>query len=196
MTAKKNKKGRPNIYTDAELKSILEKYLQDNPGKITYLQLEKVTGIKRHVWSRRMNNVINKLNQPITSQSHDTINHSLALPNIDEYITRFENNKKGLRDALYHLNEVIQSIYEKNLELNKKINDKKKLEDIIKQKDKEINEQQKIIKHYESLLIASSNPTARREKGLRDNLISINERNKEQSLSLDLKKNFTTLFED
>jgi hypothetical protein len=67
---------------------------------------------------------------------------------------------------------------------------------IIKQKDKEIKEQQAIIKHYESLVIASSNPSVRREKGIRDNLISIDEKNKEQSLSLDLKNNFSTLFGD
>ncbi|GAE94548.1 hypothetical protein JCM21714_3711 [Gracilibacillus boraciitolerans JCM 21714] len=60
-----NKKGRPNKYTDTELKSILEKHVQENPGKITYLQLEKATNIKRHVWSRRMSHVINKLNQPL-----------------------------------------------------------------------------------------------------------------------------------
>jgi len=196
MDRKKNNKGRPSIYTDAELKSILEKYVQDNPGKLTYLQLEKATKIKRHVWSRRMAHVINRLNQPIISQSLDTTNHSLPLPNIHEYITRFEKNKKGLRDALFHLNEVIQSLYEQNLKLNKKVNDKENLEEIIKQKEKEIKEQQAIIKHYESLVIASSNPSVRREKGIRDNVISINEQNKQQSLSLDFKSSFATLFDD
>ena len=37
MEPNNNKKGRPNRYTEAELKSILEKYVQDNPGKVTYL---------------------------------------------------------------------------------------------------------------------------------------------------------------
>lgn len=196
MEQNKNKKGRPRIYSDAALKSILEKYAQNNPGKVTYLQLEKATKIKRHVWSRRMGHVINRLNQPIISQSLVTTNNSLPLPNIDEYITRFENNKKGLRDALFNLNDVIQSLYEQNLKLNKKVKDNEDLEEIIKQKEKEIKEQQAIIKHYESLVIASSNPSVRREKGIRNNVICINENNKEQSLSLELKSSFATLFDD
>ncbi|GAE94549.1 hypothetical protein JCM21714_3712 [Gracilibacillus boraciitolerans JCM 21714] len=70
------------------------------------------------------------------------------------------------------------------MELNKKV------------KEKELKEQQDIIKHYESLVVASTNPSVRREKEMRSNVISINDKNKEQSLSLDIKSNFSTLFDD
>lgn len=190
----KKGKGRPKRFTDLELKQILEKYAKEHPGKISYLQLEKVTSIKRHVWSRRMAEVINKLNQPIITQIPNSDNHTLPLPNIDEIINRFANNKKGLHDALHHVNEIIQSLYEENLKLNQKMKKIDELTDIIRNKNKEISAQQDIIKYYESLLIASTNPSIRREKQISHNVISINEKNKKKALNLDIKSEFPALF--
>jgi hypothetical protein len=42
----------------------------------------------------------------------------------------------------------------------------------------------------------STYPSVRKAKQMLNNVISINEKNKEQGLSLDLKGNFATLFDD
>ena len=78
-------RGRPPKYTDSDLKKILVKIVSQNPGKkLTPSYLENSTGIKRHVWSRRMQETIDKLNQPIQIISRDE--SQLPLPNVVQLV--------------------------------------------------------------------------------------------------------------
>ncbi len=47
--------GRPNLYTDEQLLNVLKDYQKNHPNqKIKYVQLEKATGIKVHIWKYQM----------------------------------------------------------------------------------------------------------------------------------------------
>lgn len=92
-------RGCPTKISDEELKQILLKYTTKHQGqKISPSQLEKDTGIKRHVWMRRMKSVLDQLNEP-SAFLHKEEN-SLPLPNITELIEKNWNHKTGLIKAL------------------------------------------------------------------------------------------------
>lgn len=126
-------------YSDTELNSKLLEYFTDNPGKkITFLGLEKATGISRFVWKRRMAAEIAKLN----NRSQDNVNYSgsLEIANVAQTIKRLigERKHKELDQYLRSVNIAVQNVISKALNYDKL---EQKLERITKEneeKDKTI----------------------------------------------------------
>lgn len=120
--------GRPEIYSDQQLKDILLRFAVENPGKkISPFQLEKETGIKRHVWSRRMKHIIDDLSTPVEKEFGGK-DGSLPLPNIAELVELNWDNKNKLIHSLSHINELLQSMYEQALLYHNKCSEYEELE--------------------------------------------------------------------
>ncbi|KRF55458.1 hypothetical protein ASG98_00035 [Bacillus sp. Soil531] len=188
-------RGRPQRYSDEELKSTLYKLIKEYKGPINYSLLEKHTNIPRHVWMRRMSSTVKKLNIPFSSTSTENI-ESMPLPNISKIINDHKDDPSILLEKLNHWNETIQNLYEKVERYEKELTVVVNLETKIKQQEKQILQLQEVINHYESLILDSSNPSYRRENHLKNNIISINSENKNHATSLDLKRQFPALFND
>ena len=185
----KKEKGRPQKYTDEELTKILLDYVSKTPGKINFSALEDVTGIKRHVWSRRKRKDIERLNTPLLSTKNDA--PPLPLPNIEFIIERYGNDTKALSGALKHVNEVIQSLYDDLLQSQKKIEQYK---ENIEQQQNKIKELTITLREYEDIVAGSVYKDNREENQLQGNLLTINNNNKENVVSLDFKKMFPNIF--
>lgn len=109
----KNKVGKPKKYTTTQLNELLLKYIEEHTNeKITYLALEKATGISRNTWARNMKEEIRKLNEPLPIVSN-TGSEVLPLPNIAELVQNNYHNQKKLIDALSQVNRSINNLYEK-----------------------------------------------------------------------------------
>ncbi|SFB25629.1 MULTISPECIES: hypothetical protein [unclassified Bacillus (in: firmicutes)] len=186
----KRGKGAPEKYTQKQLEETLILYATQKPGKITPSDLEKVTGIKRHVWSRRMKDQINRINKPFVYSNKDI--EPLPLPNIEAIVKRYEGNSKLLIDALSHLNGVIHSLYEQNIRQQNKIVE---LEEKLQKEKQKIVDLNATINEYEQIIVGSSYGTSRRENGINKNLISIDKSNLENALCLDFKKMFPKIFQ-
>ncbi|MCU5111470.1 hypothetical protein OCD79_13745 [Bacillus wiedmannii] len=185
----KKEKGRPQKYTDEELTKILLDYASQNPGRINYLSLEKTTGIKRHVWSRRKRKDIERLNAPLLRENNDA--PPLPLPNIEFIIERYGNDTKALSGALKHVNEVIQSLYDDLLQSRKK---NEQYKENIQQQQKKIKDLTITLKEYEDIIAGSVYKDNREETQLQNNILTINNNNKENAVSLDFKKMFPNIF--
>ncbi|CAN7201127.1 hypothetical protein LJR153_000573 [Paenibacillus sp. LjRoot153] len=190
-------RGRPIKYSDNDLKDILVKYATKHQGrKVNPSQLEKDTGIKRHVWLRRMQSVLNELNEPIkvTGSGKNT----LPMPNIVELVEKNWNNKTAMIRDLQHFQETLDSLYEQAkqyFELNQKVEHLTK--EILDQqrKNKELKKESKYYKDlYYKTAVKSTYNAFQEEEGL-NNVISIN-KNKNKSLSTDLATHFAELFDD
>ncbi|WP_242319906.1 hypothetical protein [Bacillus cereus group sp. BfR-BA-01349] len=181
------KRGRPQTVTDEELKKVLVTYAAEHPGIINYSQLEAHTGIKRHVWSRRMKKNIQKLNSPLHAEHLHT--SALPLPNIESIIERYENHPQKLIQALDQFNQTLHKLYEKNVKLNERNN---KLKKEITQKNEDIKALSNTISEYEDIIAGSSYHENRKKHNLKENLISIS--HQDESRSLDFKKLFPNLF--
>ncbi|MEX2462146.1 MAG: hypothetical protein WD469_12775 [Paenibacillaceae bacterium] len=194
-----NDRGRPQTYTDKELKDLLLKCVTQVPGKaINPLQLEKITGIKRHVWSRRMKGEITRINAPL-DMDYGSKDGDLPLPNVVELVERYWNNKKKLIESLLHVNELIQSSYEQSLHYfskEKEYNSCKHVVDSQKETIKELEKKAAYFeKKYLEVSVKGTYSTFREEEGLK-NIIQISSSSRKAAMSTDFKNNFKTLFED
>lgn len=186
----KRPKGRPQKFSDNELRTILLQYASSYGGRITCLGLEKETGIKRHVWSRRMSSDIKKINEPLLSSTEHS--NKLPLPNIELIVEQYFNDKKGLVYSLTHVNEVIQSLYDQSLTLQQK---NTTLEHELEQQKLEIKKLKLTIGEYEEIIAGSAYGVVRQEKKIKKNLVSIDSQNQNAATSLDFKKMFPNIFE-
>ncbi|MEY8643112.1 hypothetical protein [Staphylococcus arlettae] len=194
------KSGRPKNYNEKHLKELLSEYRKKYHGTISLLALEKETGISRKTWKRRMGDVIEELNQIVTLQYSQVGDMELPLPNIDLIFDKFSDDPRGLRDAFSHLNEVILKTYEENVNLKERIEKmnkhEKKLNNKIESLEKLNNKLSNEVTFYEKTMVESMNPSIRRRKGIKDNLIKVNKHNKESAASLEIKNEFPELFND
>lgn len=193
MMNKETKRGRPNKYSDKELKTILYKFSKEYDGPLNYSVLEKKTGIPRHVWMRRMKATIDNLNNSIVASNTQAV-ESLSLPDISKVIEEYKSQPDLLSEKLYHWNEVIHSLQEKIQKQEKELSKIDSLQEKIILQEKQLNQQRKTINHYESIILDSSNPLYRRENNLQHNIVSIDSKNKEKATSFDFKKQFPALF--
>lgn len=191
--------GRPEVYTDQQLKDILLQFTVENPGKkINPFQLEKESGIKRHVWSRRMKRIIDDLNTPVEKEFGGK-EGSLPLPNVAELVEMNWNNKNKLIQSLSHINELIQSMYEQALLYHNKCSEYEELEQKFNQITLENNQLKERVKHlekkYMEVAVQSTYSSIQKEQGLK-NIIQLKSKSIDQpGLSTNFKKDFKDLFE-
>src|SRR5699024_12149458 len=99
-----------------------------------------------------------------------------------------------------HFNEVRVKIYEKNINLqetvNKMIKQEKKLNNKSETIEKPNHKLSNEVASYEKTMVESMNPSIRRRRRIKDNLIKINKHNKESATSLEIDKEFPELFND
>lgn len=191
---------KTEVYSDDLLKKLLLEYSNKNTGTITPLGLQKETGISRKTWKRRMEETINNLNRKVITSHNNVGSDEIPYPNFDLIIDRFLNDEKGLREALYH----IQEVFIKNIEENNKLSDQvmkkdKRIDELtheIEKLKRNLYEKKQEVNYYEKLMIESTNPSVRKRKGISSNLIEISEYKKESAASLDLEKEFPELFGD
>jgi vacuolar-type H+-ATPase subunit I/STV1 len=107
----KKKAGKPKQHTIPHLETLLLKYIEDNPTKtITYIDLERQTGVGRNTWVRNMKGKIEALNRPLTIKDveHEQL---LPLPNMAELVRTNYGNQQKLIQVLQHVNNSVQKLY-------------------------------------------------------------------------------------
>lgn len=176
----KNKKGRPQSYSDEQLFEILTNFAVNHVGKVTVSNLEKETGIHRHVWSRRMTEQINELNQPFVSIDSKKF-EVVPLPNITDAVNKYLGNKTALINALNEYNNYIQALWEKAVAYEKASEREKELIRLLVEKDKEIGflkENRDFYKNeYQKIAIESTYNHKQKEKNIK-NVINIDDKKK------------------
>lgn len=174
--------GRPLKYTEDFLVETLEAYLKERKNlKIKKSDLVKVTGIPRHIWdySKKASKIIDELNNPIQyiSKIDDEIK---VIASIESTVDIALNTRKKQIEYIKLVNKVISELsneVERLSNLDKKVNE---LEIKLKNsefRNKELEEKlKKQINAMLSLSLDSESLKKRKEKGLKDNIISIDSR--------------------
>ena len=105
--------GKPRTYTIDQLDAMLLQFVQQNPNtQVSYMSLQKATGVGRNTWARNMKEKIDKINQPSPIIDHLQATDSLPLPNIAELVHTLYPNKDKLIEALYQVNRSLHKFYE------------------------------------------------------------------------------------
>lgn len=165
----KNNVGRPKQYTINYLETLLLKYIEDNPSRtISYMDLERETGVGRNTWFRNMREKIEALNRPITIT--DAVEGQLLpLPNMAELVNNNYGNKQKLIEALLQVNNSLQKLYVQaksipqlkneieylTIQLNKMNDESKKNKETIRSLQEQVNHYSKA---YRDIAMKSSYP--------------------------------------
>lgn len=195
----KNKIGKPKKYSLQELQQHLLNYVQKHPNKtISYVGLERETGISRNTWSRNLKDEIAKLNEPIPFTTKIDFDTGIPLPNIFDIVEKNYDNKAKLISSLTHLNACINSLYaiakkertfeSENVGFKVKI---KELEQTLREKDREIKELKQQVIHYSQAYRNICVASTYGEKGLKNVLeFKTDSEKNEEKISADLSKQF------
>lgn len=200
MIKKDNRGRKPDIKYSKEilLDKLVKLQIDGNRRKLTYLNLEKLTGIPRRNWIKVKEN-IEKINNGYNVDV-DKFKCELALPNIDEvFQLYYGKNEHRLKEAFQYYNMHLNKIWDaynenKTLEIQYK-------EEVLK-KNSEINElrillkdKEKQVEHYrvkyEVLCVESTERSKRKEKSITKDVIKIN-----KDYDSQLSTNFADAFKD
>ncbi|PEA54963.1 hypothetical protein CON64_09750 [Bacillus pseudomycoides] len=195
----KNKIGKPKKYSLQELRQHLLNYIQKHPNEtISYIALERETGISRNTWSRNLKDEISRLNEPIPFTTKIDFDTGIPLPNIFDIVEKNYDNKQKLISSLTHLNACINSLYaiakkeqefeKENSTLKTKI---KELEEALHTKTHEIKELKQQVTHYSQAYRNICASSTYGEKGLKNVLeFKTDSKKNEEKISADLSKQF------
>ena len=177
-----NKGGRPKSYCDKELIKILEEHVEKHKDqKIVLSKLAKETGIARHIWdySEKSKEIIEKLNNPIILTNKISSDLEL-IPSVESLLEQNANSPAKLRIAIETCLKVINSLKKRvnecyQLEKNNMSLETQLLE--AKNENRKLKEQ---VKNQEiamlELCFDSESLKRRNEKGLKNNIIKIDEK--------------------
>ena len=164
--------GRPRKYDEDYLLSLIKEVAKDLPqSNITYVLLEKETGIPRHVWKngtyKKINPLIKRLNKKLQMQGViDTA--KVRMPNLLAEIKAAAGNEKKTRlVAEQHMQlemkllEAVDRLTSENNELNKKVANQ--AEEIARLESNNSALESQIAACY----VQSSNPAIRKKESLK-----------------------------
>ncbi|URJ39959.1 hypothetical protein [Paenibacillus polymyxa] len=174
----KNNKGRPKTVEDQKLKEIALQIKTKHKGqKLSFLMLEKETGISRNTWRRRISDYIQELNTPIM-QSTEQADVDIYFPDIEEIFSSNNNSKEKIAQELHAIIETLRSLYLENKELKRNAKDISKLETTVQKQKFQLDKLKHQVLHYENLyktlVVSSAFPHLREEKAIQSNLLDFN----------------------
>lgn len=184
-------RGQTSQFTNNDLIEIaLEVKKVIRGEKVNPNKLEKITGIGRQTWSRRISEELKRVNTPIIEgrkfglEDDDEINHT----NIDFIVERYGNKPNELINQLYHLEESRIKYYVqlKNLkEEVEKLHKYKKENGILLNENKVLKEKAAFYEEqYKNVVVSSWYPDLRKNVGIGKNVID---------LFADIEKNTTII---
>jgi hypothetical protein len=169
-------RGRPATVTDEKLKELaLNLKYKNGESKLSYLFLEKETGIGRNTWRRRIGDYISQLNSPVSRSFDISDKDNVYLPNIGQIYEAFGKDPIRFKQELLTLQSYYDTLYLDYEKLKKEVNKLKSYKEQLVEKDEKIKELKKSEYHYKQLyeeyLLASTEPHLRKEKDIKENLI-------------------------
>lgn len=179
-------KGRPSNYSDEELKEIALAIKQKYKGqKLTFLFLEKETGIGRNTWSRRIPETIEELNNPVPRAIGISEKDDVYFPNIERIFDIYKNDKNKIINELYFIETAFYELYNEAKKLKEELDRRKNDPEELKMKNDEIRRLQEQVKHYEQLynqqMVSSAFSHLQAENQVKGNLIQFDQKNRKHA---------------
>ncbi|MBB2482581.1 hypothetical protein H5P36_20640 [Bacillus sp. APMAM] len=176
-------KGRPSNYSDEQLKEMALQIKNKFKGqKLTYLFLERETGIGRNTWSRRIPDTIKELNKPIPRIIGLTESDDVYFPNIEQIFEVYKNDKNKIVNELHFIEATFIELYNEAKKLKEDLKRRKDESEELRLKNDEIRFLREQVKHYEQLynqqMVSSAFSHLHSQNQVNDNLIQFDKNNR------------------
>lgn len=178
-----NNNGRPKKYTDEDILSILENYINKHPGKsIGYAALERETGVPQHIFKYRAKEFIKKYNKENRVPVENT--KEIKLPSANDIMLKYQDKPLEMKAQIQILLDMIVKL-QKYKESETTIQEIKETYEIeIEKLNAKIQKLEKTNEKLNDTLsrvfIDSENPNKRRTQGIKDNIIELTPENMEK----------------
>jgi len=189
-------KGRPSNYSDEQLKEMALDVKKKYKGqKLTYLFLEKETGIGRNTWSRRIPETIEELNKPVQRSIGVSQNDDVYFPNIEQIFEVYKNDNNKIIKELLFIETAFYELYNEAMKIKEELSRRKDNDEDLRRKKDEIRRLRAQVIHYEQLynqqMVSSAFAHLQSKVQVNGNLIQFDSKNNEHTKL----ENLETIFE-
>ena len=99
--------GRPQIYTDEYLDEKLNGFIEKYPDRaISYPELEKETGVPKHIWKYRKADIIRSYNKNRNNKAPEPSGR-VMLPSVDDVMAKYGDKPELLKTYIGKLLELL-----------------------------------------------------------------------------------------
>lgn len=173
--------GRPQIYTDECLDEKLNEFIKKYPDRtISYPELEKETGVPRHIWKYRKADIIRSYNKNRNDKAPEPSGRAM-LPSADDVMAKYGNRPELLKTYIGRLLELLAKA-------NSYKNEERTIQELERRYQSEIEEltvknkqQEKTIRQLNKtlgqMMLDSQYPDRRKAGGIKENVLEFSPEN-------------------
>lgn len=173
--------GRPQIYTDEYLDEKLNEFIKKYPDRtISYPELEKKTGVPKHIWKYRKADIISSYNKNRNNKAPEP-SGKIVLPSAEDVIAKYGDKPELLKTYIGRLLELLakadsyQNEERTIQELEQKY--KSQIEELTvknKQQEKTIKQLNKTLS---GMMLDSQYPDRCKAEGIKENVLEFSPEN-------------------
>lgn len=176
--------GRPQIYTDEYLDEQLNEFIKKYPDKqISYPDLEKETGVPKHIWKYRKAEIIRCYNKNRKIKSPESSGR-IMLPSANDVMAKYGDRPELLKTYIGRLLEVVAKADSYQNEERTIQELEQKYQSRIEELKAKNKQQEKIIKQLNQtlnhLMLDSQYPDRRKEFGIKENVLEFSVENEKK----------------
>lgn len=173
--------GRPQIYTDEYLDEKLNEFIEKYPDRqISYPDLEKETGVPKHIWKYRKAEIIRSYNKNRRLKCPEPSGRIL-LPSADDVMAKYGDKPELLKTYIGRLLELLAKA-------DSYKNEERTIQELEQKYQSQIEElavknkqQEKTIKQLNKtlgqMMLDSQYPDKRKEQGIKGNVLEFSPEN-------------------
>lgn len=180
--------GRPQIYTDEYLDEKLNEYIKKHHDKtISYPELEKETGVPKHIWKYRKADIIRSYNKNRKMNCFEASGR-VMIPSANDVMAKYGNKPELLKTYIGRLLEIVSKVDSYKNEEGTIQELEQKYQSEIQELTVKNKQQEKIIrqlnKTLSQMMLDSQYPDRRKTEGIKENVLEFSSENSKKYRNL------------
>lgn len=174
--------GRPPIYTDEYLDEKLNEFIKRNPDKtISYPELEKETGVPKHIWKYRKAEIVSSYNKNRNNKAPEPSGR-LMLPSVDDIMAKYGDKPELLKSYISRLLEFLKKAdsYKNEERTIQELEQKyqSKIEELTAKNRQQEKTIEQLNKTLSRMMLNSQYPDRRKAEGIKENVLEFSPENR------------------
>lgn len=167
--------GRPQIYTDEYLDEKLNEFIKKYPDRtISYPELEKGTGVPKHIWKYRKADIIRSYNKNRSNKAPEPSGR-VMIPSVDDVMAKYGDKPELLKTYIGKLLELLAKADSYKNEERTIQEMEQKYQSQIEELTVKNRQQEKTIKQLNKtlsgMMLDSQYPDRRKAEGIKENVL-------------------------
>ena len=176
--------GRPQIYTDEYLDEKLNEFIKKYPDRtISYPELERETGVPKHIWKYRKADIIRSNNKNRNNKAPESSGR-VMIPSVDDVMATYGDTQELLKAYIGRLLELLAKADNYKNEERTILELEQKYQSKIEELTTKNKQQEKTIKQLNrtlsQMMLDSQYPDRRKAEGIKENVLEFSSENRKK----------------